>query len=45
VLIGDPGRAYLPTQGLVEVARYDVPTTRELEDRELRPTRVLRLMP
>jgi predicted nicotinamide N-methyase len=45
VLIGDPGRAYLPAQGLVEVARYDVPTTKELEDRELRPTRVLRLMP
>jgi predicted nicotinamide N-methyase len=45
VLMGDPGRAYLPDQGLVEVARYDVPTTRELEDRELRQTRVLRLMP
>jgi predicted nicotinamide N-methyase len=45
VLMGDPGRAYLPEQGLVEVARYDVPTSRELEDRELRVTRVLRLMP
>jgi predicted nicotinamide N-methyase len=45
VLMGDPGRAYLPAQGLVEVARYDVPTSRELEDRELRVTRVLRLMP
>jgi predicted nicotinamide N-methyase len=45
VLIGDPGRAYLPAQGLVEVARYDVPTTKELEDRDLRETRVLRLMP
>jgi predicted nicotinamide N-methyase len=45
VLMGDPGRAYLPAQGLVEVARYDVPTTLELEDRELRVTRVLRLMP
>jgi predicted nicotinamide N-methyase len=45
VLLGDPGRAYLPAQGLVEVAQYDVPTTKELEDRELRPTRVLRLMP
>jgi predicted nicotinamide N-methyase len=45
VLIGDPGRAYLPAQGLVEVASYDVPTSRELEDRELRVTRVLRLMP
>ena len=45
VLIGDPGRAYLPAQGLVEVARYDVPTTKELEDRELRQTVVWRLMP
>jgi len=45
VLMGDPGRAYLPAQGLVEVARYDVPTSKELEDRELRTTRVLRLMP
>jgi predicted nicotinamide N-methyase len=45
VLMGDPGRAYLPAQGLVEVGRYDVPTTKELEDRELRQTRVLRLMP
>jgi predicted nicotinamide N-methyase len=45
VLMGDPGRAYLPAQGLVEVASYDVPTSKELEDRELRVTRVLRLMP
>jgi len=45
VLVGDPGRAYLPAQGLVEVACYDVPTSKELEDRELRVTRVLRLMP
>ena len=45
VLLGDPGRAYLPHQGLIEVARYSVPTSRELEDRELRETRVLRLMP
>ena len=45
VLMGDPGRAYLPAQGLVEVARYAVPTSKELEDREQRETRVLRLMP
>jgi predicted nicotinamide N-methyase len=45
VLVGDPGRAYLPAQGLVEVATYNVPTSKELEDRELRVTRVLRLMP
>jgi predicted nicotinamide N-methyase len=35
VLLGDPGRAYLP-EGLREIARYNVPTTRELEDREMR---------
>jgi predicted nicotinamide N-methyase len=35
-LLGDPGRAYLPRSGLLELARYDVPTTRELEDREAR---------
>ncbi len=32
VLIGDPGRAYLPRRGLVRLAEYEVPTTRELED-------------
>jgi predicted nicotinamide N-methyase len=35
-LLGDPGRAYLPRDGLVERARYVVPTSRELEDREAR---------
>jgi predicted nicotinamide N-methyase len=34
VLLGDPGRAYLPSHGLHEHARYLVPTSRELEDRE-----------
>lgn len=36
VLLGDPGRTYLPKSGLSEIARYDVPTSLELEDRELR---------
>jgi predicted nicotinamide N-methyase len=36
VLLGDPGRAYLPSHGLHERARYLVPTSRELEDRESR---------
>jgi len=36
VLLGDPGRAYLPGAGLVERARYLVPTSLELEDREIR---------
>jgi predicted nicotinamide N-methyase len=33
-LLGDPGRAYLPREGLVELERYTVPVSRELEDRE-----------
>lgn len=45
VLLGDPGRAYLPSSGLVELARYQVPTTLELEDRKMRETIVWRLMP
>ncbi len=43
VLAGDPGRAYLPKSGLIERAVYEVPTTRELEDREVRRTRVYQL--
>jgi predicted nicotinamide N-methyase len=45
VLLGDPGRAYLPCEGLVERARYVVPTSRELEDREYRETVVWQLLP
>ncbi len=36
VLIGDPGRKYLPRDGLTAIARYDVPTTLEIEDRAVR---------
>lgn len=36
VLLGDPGRTYLPTDGLCERSRYLVPTSRELEDRDTR---------
>jgi len=45
ILMGDPGRAYLPQSGLVELARYPVPTSLELEDRTMRETIVWRLMP
>ena len=46
VLLADPGRAYLPpAENFEERAYYTVPTTRELEDREERVTRVLRLRP
>ena len=44
VLIGDPGRAYLPREGLRSLASYEVQTTRELEDREVRRTGVFTLV-
>lgn len=43
VLVADPGRAYLPAQGLTELARYAVPTSRDLEDRDVRETRIYRM--
>jgi len=43
VLLGDPGRAYLPSEGLEELARYEVPTPLELEDRTTREGVVWRL--
>ncbi len=43
VLLGDPGRAYLPTSGLHALARYWVPTPLDLEDREARETIVWQL--
>jgi predicted nicotinamide N-methyase len=45
VLLGDPGRAYLPGEGLVELARHTVPTSLELEDRPSREGVVWRLLP
>src|SRR5262249_35725957 len=43
VLLGDPGRAYLPALGLEALARYEVPTPLELEDRTSREGVVWRL--
>jgi predicted nicotinamide N-methyase len=40
VLIGDPGRYYLPKDQLVKLASYSVPVTRELEDSEIKHTGV-----
>ena len=40
VLIGDPGRTYFPRSGLTPLAEYRVPTTRELEDAEIKRTGV-----
>ncbi|MDG4893147.1 methyltransferase [Mesorhizobium sp. WSM4976] len=43
VLVGDPGRAYLPRAGLQSLAVYQVSVTRELEDAEVKRTTVWRL--
>lgn len=40
VLIGDPGRSYFPRTGLTQLAEYQVPTTRELEDFAVKRTGV-----
>jgi predicted nicotinamide N-methyase len=45
VLLGDPGRNYFPQQGVERLATYCVPTTRDLEDREMRETSVYLLLP
>jgi len=44
VWLADPGRAYVPREGLVPLATITVPTTRELEDREARVVTVARLL-
>ena len=45
MLVGDPGRSYLPRARLIERARYDVPVTRELEDLSIKRTAVYVLTP
>lgn len=40
VLVGDPGRNHFPKSGLTFLAEYTVPTTRELEDNEVKRSRV-----
>jgi len=45
VLVGDPGRRYLPADELVELAAYEVRTTTDLEDLALRQGRVFTLAP
>lgn len=44
-LLGDPGRSYLPREGLVERARYVVSTSREIEDRDEREGVVWQVLP
>lgn len=36
VLIGDPRRSYFPKGDLIQLAEYEVPTTRELEDQAVK---------
>jgi predicted nicotinamide N-methyase len=43
VLLGDPGRKYLPVTGFAELARYEVRTTTTLEDRDVLEARVFTL--
>jgi predicted nicotinamide N-methyase len=43
VLIGDPGRSYLPREKLEKLAEYAVPVTRDLEDAEIKRSAVWRL--
>ena len=45
VLLGDPGRNYFSAQGLEELARYDIPTSLQLENRGMRETVVWRVLP
>jgi predicted nicotinamide N-methyase len=45
VLVGDPGRRYLPAEELEELACYEVRTTTELEDLDRKDGRVYRLRP
>ncbi len=40
VLVGDPGRSYLPKEGMAVLAEYEVPVIRDLEDAEIKRTRV-----
>ena len=44
VYLGDPKRSYFPASGVEKLETYNVETTRELEDREIRETSVFRLV-
>jgi predicted nicotinamide N-methyase len=45
ILVGDPGRRYLPTNELLELAAYDVRSTADLEDLDRSRARVYALRP
>lgn len=42
ILVGDPNRSYLPGDRLELLESYEIPVTRELEDFEIRSTKVWR---
>lgn len=44
IIVGDPGRAYLPKERLEKLAEYQVPVTRALEDAEVKRTVVWRFL-
>jgi predicted nicotinamide N-methyase len=44
VLVGDPGRSYCPKDRLTQMAVYQVPVTRALEDSEVKKTTVWRFV-
>src|SRR5262245_51405229 len=44
ILIGDPGRSYLPKDRLLKLAVYEVPVTRALEDQDVKRTTVWRFV-
>jgi predicted nicotinamide N-methyase len=44
VLVGDPGRSYLPKDRLEALALYEVPVSRALEDSEVKRTTVWRFV-
>jgi predicted nicotinamide N-methyase len=43
VLVGDPGRAYLPRDRFTQVTTYEVPVERVIEDADVKTTTVWRL--
>jgi predicted nicotinamide N-methyase len=45
ILIGDPGRAYLPKDRLVKQCEYAVPVARDLEDQDIKRTAVWTFVP
>jgi predicted nicotinamide N-methyase len=44
VLAGDPGRLYSPREGVRDLARYEVPVSREIEERPVMRTWVLEVL-